>query len=252
MRKLLIVLGVIVAVIAVLVIGRNFFVKAAVEAGVKAVTGLSLEMSRLDIGLFKTTLEIKGLKLYNPEGFEDKLMADLPEIYVDYNLKKVFQGKVHLPEVRLNLQQFTVVKNAQGALNLDALAAVQQKKAGASPAPAKPAESKPAAMPDMQIDLLRLDIGNVVYKDYSGGRADADVQTYEVNIHETFKDITDPQSLVKLVVTKALARTSIAALTGFDVKSLTQTAVSVLDAKMPVKVIGTLADTAGKFLSNDK
>lgn len=250
MKKLLIVLGVVVAVIAVLVIGRNFFVKAAVEAGVKAVTGLSLEMSKLDIGLFKTTLEIKGLKLYNPEGFKDKLMADLPEIYVDYDLKKIVQGKVHLPEVRLNLQQFTVVKNGQGVLNLDSLAVVQQKKEGA--APAKPAESKPAAMPDIQVDLLRLDIGKVVYKDYSAGRSEPNVQTYEVNIHETFKDITDPQALVSLVVAKALAHTSIAALTGFDVKSLTQTAVSVLDAKMPVKVIGTLADTAGKFLSNDK
>jgi hypothetical protein len=245
MKKLLIVLGVIAAVLILLVIGRNVFIKAAVETGVKAVTGLTLEMSKLDIGLFKTTLEIKGLKLYNPEGFKDKLMADLPEVYVDYSLRKIVQGKVYLPEVRLNLQQFTVVKNEKGALNLDSLAVVQQKKEGAAPA-------KQAAMPDLKIDSLRLDIGKVVYKDYSVGAGEPNVQTYDVNIHETFKNITDPQALVGLIVVKALGHTSIAALTGFDLKNLKQTAVSVLDAKMPVKVIGTLADTVGRFLPGDK
>lgn len=262
MKKVFIVLGVIVAVIVVLVAGRNFFVKAAVESGVKALTGLSLEMAKLDIGLFNTTLQIKGLKLYNPAGYPDRLMVDLPEVYVDYSLRAFLKGRVYLPEVRLNLKEFMVVKNAKGELNLNSLAVMQQQKEGKAPA-ASEGEKKPAApMPEMRVDLLRLDIGTVVYKDYSGGRSEPKVQTFEVNIHQTYKDITNPQAFVSLIMVKALANTTIAGLGNFDFKGLKENAGSALKnvaetvsqsaGQAAVQITGTLADTMGKFLPGDK
>ena len=73
---------VLIVLLLVFLVGKNIIVKVAVEQGVRAVTGLSLKMQSLDISLSKTYVRIAGLQLFNPAGFPEKIMVDLPEIYV--------------------------------------------------------------------------------------------------------------------------------------------------------------------------
>ena len=80
----------------------------------------------MDIGIFKTLIGINELQLYNPSGFVDELMFDVPEIYVDYDLGAFMKGRTHLEEVRLHLKEFIVVKNEAGELNLDSLKVVKE------------------------------------------------------------------------------------------------------------------------------
>lgn len=217
-----ILLGVVVLLIAfvvVVAVAKDAIIKYAVTEGVKAVTGLTLQIDSLQIGFQKTLVGINGLKLFNPKGFEDKLMIDLPEIFVQYDLPALLKKEVHLQVVRLNLESFTVVKNKEGKLNLDALKPVQTAKEE-KPAPEqKPQPEEKAAMPPLKIDLLELKIGTVYYKDYSVGPTPS-VQEFKVNINERYENITDPQALVKIIVTKALAKTTIASLTNFDIAGL--------------------------------
>ena len=221
MRKFFLV---ILAIVALLVIARNVIVKNAVSAGVKAVTGLQLDIKRMNIGFIKTLIGIEGLKLYNPAGYKDPVMVDIPEVYVDYNLGAFLKKKVHLKEVRLNLKEFVVVKNEKGELNLDSLKAVQSAKEKKEPSPKK----EKGAIPEFKIDLLRLKIGKVVYKDYSKGDKPK-VSEYNINIDEEFKNITDPQALGQLIVAKAVMNTALARITGFDLGSLTDSLGSTLD-----------------------
>ena len=74
-------------------------------------------------------------------------------------------------------------------------------------------------MPDLQIDLLDLKIGTVIYKDYSKGTPPKE-RVFNVNIDERYENITDPQSFVRLIVLKALKNTTIASLTNFDLGKL--------------------------------
>ena len=87
----------------------------------------------------------------------------MPEIYVDYDLPAIVKGKVHLTEVRINLKEFMVVKNEKGELNLDSLNVVQEqqprKKRAKEPEPKEEGKE-----PDLQIDVLELKIGKVIYK----------------------------------------------------------------------------------------
>ncbi|HOW42436.1 MAG TPA: AsmA family protein [Candidatus Omnitrophota bacterium] len=241
MKKLLKILGIVVLVIVLLIVGRNIIMNVAVSATVKAITGLTVHIKSMNIGLFKPELGINGLQLFNPASFPDKLMMDLPEAYVRYDLQAFSKGKVHLPEMRLNLKEFTVIKNAKGELNLDSLTAVQQQQTRKEEKPQPQAQ-----MPAMQIDLLRLDIGTVVYKDYSRG-GQPRVQTYAINIHETYKDITNPQAFVSLIVVKALGHTTIGKLADFDVKGLERGIGSTL--KSATKVVGTAAADTVKGVS---
>ena len=107
---------------------KNVIANMAVSGGVKAITGLTLNIRNLSVGVFRSAIGIKGLTLFNPSGFKDRVMVDMPELYVNYDLGAFRKGKVHLKEARLNLREFTVIKNEKGQLNLDSLKVVQAQK----------------------------------------------------------------------------------------------------------------------------
>ena len=213
-RKVVIIPVIALAILIALFFGKNVIIKASVTAGVRAMTGLKLSIRSMDIGIFKTLIGINELQLYNPSGFVDELMIDLPEIYVDYDLGAFMKGRTHLEEVRLHLKEFIVVKNEAGELNLDSLKVVK-----AEEEVINEGKKEKTKMPDLQIDLLELRIDKVVYKDYSKGTPPK-AKEYNVNIDERFENITDPKTLGRLVILKALKNTAIARLANFDIGKL--------------------------------
>lgn len=215
-RKIIIIPAIVLAILIALFFGKNMIIKTSVSAGVRAMTGLKLSIRSMDIGIFKTVIGINELQLYNPSGFVDELMIDLPEIYVDYDLGAFMKGKTHLEEVRLNLKEFIVVKNEAGELNLDSLKVVKEAEEEKVIDEDKKEGTK---MPGLQIDVLELKIDKVVYKDYSKGTPPK-VKEYNVNINERFENITDPQSFGRLIILKALKNTAIASLANFDIGKL--------------------------------
>jgi hypothetical protein len=216
-RKVIMIPAIVFAILIALFIGKNMIIKTSVTTGVKAMTGLKLSIRSMDVGVFKSLIGINELHLYNPSGFEDKLMMDLPEIYVDYNLGAIIGGKAHLEEVRLDLKEFIVVKNEAGELNLDSLRVVKETEGEV--AEKDDGKKEKTKMPDIQIDLLTLKIDKVIYKDYSKGTSPK-VKEFNVNIDERYENITDPQSFVRLIIVKALKNTTIASLANFDIEKL--------------------------------
>ncbi|MDD4956864.1 MAG: hypothetical protein PHH49_02550 [Candidatus Omnitrophica bacterium] len=214
MKKIIIVTVIsILAVVMVFAIAKDVLVKVAVERGVELVTGLRLRVDSFRVGILNTKVDIDGLRLFNPKGFADKVMLDMPDIYVDYDLPAITKGTIHLYDMRIYLKEFTVVKNEKGELNLDSLKVVQQKGGAREPAGAK------GKLPAMQIDSLHLKIGRVLYKDYSGG-GKPKVQEFPLNLDEKYSNINDPNKLVSLIVVKAIMNTTIARLTNFDIGPL--------------------------------
>lgn len=234
MKKILSIIFFIFLSLVILVLARNTIIKTTFSATVKAITGLTLEIKSMDIGLFKSAVAVKDLKIFNPPGFEEQLMVNMPEIYIDYDLDALLNKKIHLQEVRIHLKEFIVVKNKEGKLNLDSLKAVQ-----ASKEEKKPKEEKTKTeMPSVKIDILLLKIGKVIYKDYYEKDKPL-VREFNVNIDERYENITDPQKVVSLIIVKALARTSIASLSKFDLKPLSEGVGGILkDTTGMVKGLG--------------
>lgn len=208
MKKLGIVIVVILVLLVAIVLARNTIAKNAITAGVKMMTGLNLSIKSMSVGLFKSAIGIEELKLQNPEGFQDKFMVVLPEIYVDYDLGAFLKKQVHFEQINLNLKELTVVKNGKGELNLNALKVVKDKQAPST-------EEKT----EFKIDMLQLKIGRVVFKDYSKGTQPKTLE-FNLNIDERYENITDANKLVSLIVTRALINTTIAKLADFDLSSL--------------------------------
>lgn len=236
MKKPITILVGILAILLVLSFAKDMLVKVSVEKGVLVVTGLPLKIRGLSIGIMNTLVGIKDLRLFNPEGYKDEIMLDMPEIYVDYDLPAVFKGKIHLQEMRIDMRQFTVVKNEKGELNLDSLKVVQAQKEGKKPQEKTAKEGGKA--PDIQIDSLELKIGKVLFKDYSRSGAPS-VKEFNVNLDEKYENITDPYTLVSLIVVKTLMNTTIASLTNFDLGGLQGTVSDTLASAQ--KIVGDAA-----------
>jgi uncharacterized protein involved in outer membrane biogenesis len=229
------ILLIILAVIVVLVLAKDLLIKIGVEQAAKAVTGMPLKIESLHVGLTSTKVDIKGLKVYNPKGFEEKLMVSIPEIYVDYELLSVFTGKVHVTDFRLHLEEFIVVKNKNGEVNLDHLKAIKEQKTSK----AKKTEGPATKPQELQIDNLSLKLERVVYKDYSKG-GEPSVKEFNIGIDQSYKDIKSLNAVVSIIVVRALAQTTIANLTNVDITGLSSA------------VSGTLkgaSDTTKKVLS---
>jgi hypothetical protein len=254
-RKIIVIPAIVFAILIALFFGKNVVIKTSVTAGVKAMTGLKLSIRSMNIGVFKSLIGINGLQLHNPQGFEDDLMIDLPEIYVDYNLGAFMKGKTHLEEIRLHVKELIVVKNEAGELNLNSLKVVkaaEDEKGGEEETEKGDGAKEKTKMPDIQIDLLALRIDRVIYKDYSKGTSPK-VKEFNVNIDERYENITDPQSLGRLIIVKALKNTTIASLANFDIGKL-QKGLAETVRKTAAKAMETQAKAveAGHDLIEEK
>jgi len=241
---------VIIIVLAVLVLTKNVWIKVAAEQGVSLVTGLRLHMDKLSISLLQTNVRIDGLKIYNPRDFEQPVMLDMPEILIDYNLRDILRGLIHLQSVVINMKEFNVVKNGQGKLNLDSLKVVQEGKEKKAPAEKKPAEKGKA--PKFKIDNLELIIGDISFQDYSKSTAKPSINTFEMNINEKHQDITNPQILMAIIIQKALLKASAAKLTSFDLGGVSGALTNAVGnvAQLGTAAIGNVKDLGSNALGS--
>jgi len=244
------ILIIIFIVLVVLAFTKDFFIQKAIEGGVSLVTGLRLTMKQLAINIPKTFIEIKELKIYNPSGFEEPVMLDMPEILVDYKLSDIFKGMLHLESLVINLKEFNVVKNSKGAVNLDSLKVAQEgeqkKKEKAEPKPKKEGKS-----PAFQVDALELIVGTVTFKDYSKSAESPFVNVYDFNLNENYTDITNPQIIIAIIVQKALLKASLAQ---FDLGNIQNNLTSAVGnvSDLARGAVGSAQAAAGTALETAK
>lgn len=206
-KNIKLVLSLLVVIMA-LSLGKNIIAKISLERGAKAMTGLTLNIKSMDVGIFRTRVGIKGMELLNPEGFKERIMISMPELYLDYNLGAFIKGKTHFEEFRLNAEEVFVVRNEKGEINFDSLKIIEpEKKKGAA--------TEKKGVPEIQIDLLKIKVGKVVFKDHST-RAPVTTE-FNVNIDAEYRNIRNAYAFVGLVVWNALKDTRVP---GFDVRNI--------------------------------
>ncbi|MDO8525173.1 MAG: hypothetical protein Q7S07_01635 [Candidatus Omnitrophota bacterium] len=225
---------------------KDLVIKVSVEKGCEFATGLKIGIDSMNVGIFRTSVRIKGLKVFNPRQFKDRVMADMPEIYVDYDLPAIFAGNIHLRDLRIKLKKFVVVKNESGELNLNSLKVVKAGNKGVKP------EEKSGKAPNIRIDSLELMIDKAFYKDYSKG-PEPSVKEFNVNLNGHYTNITNPYALVSLIVVKAMANTSISGLANFDINGLKGTIGDALSRTTDIagKATGAIGDIFKNITGSD-
>ncbi len=256
MKKVGIVVGIIVVIFVLLLVFKNVLIKMAVEQGTKKATGLELVIANMDVGFLTSKVDITEMRLLNPPGFQDKVMIDIPKLLVDVEFASLFKQRKHVETLELNLKELMVVQNKERKLNINSLTALGKKEQeGKKPAEEKEGKKEGKAT-QVVIDKLILKIGKVTYKDYSQGETPF-TKTFNVGINEVYRNITDLNALVKLIIVRALERTAIAQLANFDLGSLKSDVDEILQkgvsgvSEAGQKELGTTSDEATKKLEEE-
>lgn len=255
MKKVLAaILGLLIVLVAGVVLAKDAILKTALEQAVTRTTGFKTTVRELKYNL-PSTIHIQGLQIRNPQGFDAETFVEIPEIFAALEMGELLKDKkVHLPEVRLNIQEVHIEKNAKGVSNIELLSSVAGKPKTA--VAVESAKEKPAGKPmPFQLDKLVLTIRNVTYKDRSGvlGAAPLPNKNLAVDLNvqeEVFTNVTDPKAMVNLILVKILNSATLGRILNIDPKQLLgENASQVLNSSQQllnnqVQRVGSLATQA--------
>jgi hypothetical protein len=191
-------IGIIVAVIMVaLLLCRNLLIKHAIQLGIKKAIGINTSIDKINIGLFQSTIQIKGLTIYNPEGFEGETLAKVPLIYLDYELGPLLHYKMHCTKMKININEITIVKNRKGEINLNRLKSIAEETTS-------PQKAKKKKETEVKIDKLILTVDHVKFVDYSKGKRPEQL-TIPIGLNrEEFKNLNSTEEIVRVIALKTI------------------------------------------------
>jgi len=223
MKKTLLTIVLVIAVIFAAGILKDQAIRGVITVAATGITGAPVHMDGLSLGLFNHSVRIAGLRVYNPKGFPRGILVDISKIRVDCDLGALFKKKLHLKVAEFELKEMILVKNKDGVLNVDALKVTKET--------GKKEEPK-EAMP-MQIDELRLSIGRIILKDYSGPKPI--IEVHDINAKKISRNITSAHQLVMLVLMEGMKSAGIKGAQMYAVSALAGVAI------LPVAAGFTLA-----------
>lgn len=188
----------ILAVILIIYLGRNFLIKTAIQTGVQKALGMKVSIAEFKLDLIPVgKLEIKGLTVYNPPGFQGESLIKIPYIRADFDLAPFLIGKFHFKYLDLNINEVNLIKNRNKELNLNRIQTIAST---GSKSPPKSAPNKPTAI---RINELILTIDHVNYIDYTGQNPKQ--RRIRLGIYrERFANLKSVDDIVKVVVVRVV------------------------------------------------
>lgn len=216
----LVLLFCLVGLVAALAFSKDYLLHKGVIAGTRFATGMELAIEKLKLRLISSDLAIEGLTLMNPMWYEERKMLSVPEIYTSLSIPSLFKKEIYVREMRLNLDELVVVKNKDGKVNIMELKALASSRKGKSAEKAAEMKEEAGKTWPLRVKRLELSIGKVVYKDYSRG-GEPKTQVFNVGINkEVYYDIDHPKTFISVLLTRSLAKTSIAKLANLDMSEI--------------------------------
>ena len=233
MKKYQKILIIVFAVMIGMVVLKDTLIKSTITMVGSSVLGAPVKIKKFSFRAITQKVHIKEMVVYNPKGFPEEPLVDIPEVRVDFDLGALLKGKLHVPLIIFDLKKVVIIKDREGNLNVDVLKVVQAKEEPEQKE-GKPKPKKSGKAMPMQIDELRLNVERVIHKDYSQGDKPV-ILAYEVALKDkVFKNITSPEQLAALVMVQAMGP---AAIKGAKIYG----AATVLGAAfLPAGVVGVL------------
>ncbi|MDP6491173.1 MAG: AsmA family protein [Kiritimatiellia bacterium] len=176
-----IVLVVVVLLVVILAIGPNVAVKV-VNAKAGDFVNAEVSIKDIDLNLFRGYVELEGLRVGQPEGFEGEPLLELPHAHVKLDIGSLMNPPIVISDVLVKDLSANIIKNADGVMNVEKLAKTP-------PEPKdEPEEKKPAGDPPaIALDRLLIENLNVRYVDSSFD----DKEPLDVGVGDLVLSVTD-------------------------------------------------------------
>lgn len=188
----------------------------AFTRGVRERTGFDAEVASLSANPFTGRVTLRGLVITNPTIFPTADFLQLRSFEADVAMWSLFNKKVEIDTLTLDVRQFTLVKRAKDLTNFDAFRAALL--AG---------EPKRAANPPVVIRRLHVRFDTLVLVDHTAAKPR--VSTYQLGLDQQFSDISSVGQLFAPAVLRGLGE---------------RNATSGLADFLPTDLVGLLGDAA--------
>lgn len=119
LRWLIAIFGVLLALAVLAVLFRDSFLKLAAQKRLEASTGMRVEIEKFKTGLRTAAIQIQGFKLHNYSEFGDSVLLDVPDLLVEFDAESAAQGKLRFKQLRVNLAEVNLIRDATGRLNIE-------------------------------------------------------------------------------------------------------------------------------------
>lgn len=185
---------------AILFTTSGFWLHYAVASAIQGATGFPVKIRKLDLNLPATRFGVYGVEISNPKTFSDKRFVSIPEILVDFDPGPFFKSrKIYIQEMRLNIEEVSVVRTKSGGTNLSQLKAVTQSKPEMAKEEEKAAEASSPQALDFFVEQLVLTVRRVRYHDE--GQPLIGEKLIDLRIQDqTFKGISNFADIIRIIV----------------------------------------------------
>jgi len=174
---------------AVVSLTKEIVIRHWVREGFQDQLNLLVKTQEIYISLLRPRLTFEGLYVLNPSAFGDQWLTNVSDVVIDYDISDLFRRKFRIKQMKLDILEINIVKNAKGEINLNSIGHNENVK---------------AKHLDLSIENLDLSIRRVTYQDLS---MDIPVKVYDLNIKDLkFQNIESLNALSRLVAVKVLER----------------------------------------------
>lgn len=201
-----------------LILARDKLIESFLEVRVTFLTGVKLNIGSLKTDFLRARIKIQDLHLYNPNGYEERLMADIPEIYIDVDLSKLLRGEIYFEELRFYLKELNIVRNEERLVNVDKLIPFKKEPASGEHQE-KGLERK---ISKIGVKTLYLKADKVSYADYSKTKEPL-VQEFNVKLELKYNNIGDLDNLIRILASNIFKETIAENLVNMPIKKIENT-----------------------------
>ena len=208
-----IVLVVLIAVAGVYLAG-DALARRLLQSRVEEMTGFRAEIGSAELALLRGELILRDVRIHNPEGYDEPLFVQMPELFIAYSLPSAFTGTHHVRTLRLVIDRIAVVRNRAGESNV---ARLQARLIEPEPATGTAPGSRDADhVTRYRLDVLQLHVGEIVVRDDARAAAQT---TLHLELDREYRDVSDRTDVARLVLLAVASKVRFADL-GLDSAAL--------------------------------
>ena len=182
------------------IVFKNYFVRKFIEKRFYHHIGTNISIRDLDVSFFADHIIAKGITVYNPEGYEKRELAYIPQLKIFLNSYRALTKKeFEFYFVDLHIERLNIIKTVDGRINIKEL---NWAKEGGGSAPKS--RWKLAI-----IHIVNLEINNVYYT-VNRVKRKAVTKRYNIDIHDVaFKNVDSFNDVTSLVIYAVALKTKL-------------------------------------------
>ena len=167
--------GILIVMFFVLFITEHILFVSLAKSAIKYITALDIQMNSVSVNPFKTRMTIRGLKIFNPLGFKEPMLAHIPLVMIDIHPKSFIEKGAFFNRIIVHIKQLNIIRNKDDIVNLSKMKILT------------PREKQKNKTP-FAIDHYAINIEKVKYVDYTKEEKDR-VREIDINVEEEYKNV---------------------------------------------------------------